>query len=75
MRMTVDELLDMFLDRDSQEIGIWDDYTEEVVYEGLPENCPDKYLNAEVHSIDNLCREHQYFIMNINTADDDEEDF
>lgn len=52
--MVVQELMEMFVDADSQHIQLFDVDKEDVVFDGDYADIPDEYDNAEITSIDNV---------------------
>lgn len=54
MEITVDNLMDLFVDKDSQTVEIFNTETGQTVYEGDYQDIPMEYLDATVESIDNI---------------------
>lgn len=52
--MTVYDIMQLFIDPDSQHIQIWLDDEEKIVYDGDYGDIPENMDNAEVSSIDNI---------------------
>lgn len=52
--MTIRDLIEMFIDPDSQRFELWDNDKEQVVFTGFIDDLPEEYDTAEVTSIDNL---------------------
>lgn len=52
--MTIRDLIEMFIDPDSQRFELWDNEREQVVFTGCLSDLPEEYDMAEVTSIDNL---------------------
>lgn len=66
--MTVQELMEMFVDADSQHIQLFDVDKEDVVFDGNYADIPDEYDNAEITSIDNIWNDcNGIFSINIET--------
>ena len=54
MDMTIRDIMEMFIDPDSQQFELWDNDKEEVVFTGYLNDLPEEFDTAEVTSIDNL---------------------
>lgn len=54
MEITVDNLMDLFVDKDSQTVEIFNCETGQTVYEGDYQDIPMEYQDATVESIDNI---------------------
>ena len=54
MDMTIRDIMEMFIDPDSQQFELWDNEKEEVVFTGYLNDLPKEFDTAEVTSIDNL---------------------
>lgn len=52
--MSIRDLIEMFIDPDSQRFELWDNDREQVVFTGYLNDLPEEYDTAEVTSIDNL---------------------
>ena len=52
--MSIRDLIEMFIDPDSQRFELWDNDREQVVFTGYLNDLPEEYDMAEVTSIDNL---------------------
>lgn len=63
--MTVRELLELFIDESSQEISVWDNEKEEVIWNGYLDEIPEDIEYEEVSSIDNLNTETEVLTVNI----------
>ena len=54
MDMTIRDIMEMFIDPDSQQFELWDNDKNEVVFTGFLNDLPEEFDTAEVTSIDNL---------------------
>lgn len=52
--MSIRDLIEMFIDPDSQRFELWDNDREQIVFTGFIDDLPEEYDTAEVTSIDNL---------------------
>lgn len=51
---TVEEIIEMFVDPETQVFSIWSNEKEKVIYTGFISDVPDELLQADVTSIDNV---------------------
>ena len=63
--LTIDEFLDLFVERESQLVNIYDCDAEKYVYEGIAENIPNILLNYDISSLDNIMKDKEYITINI----------
>lgn len=54
MDFTIRDIMELFIDPDSQQFELWDNEKEEVVFIGFLNDLPEEFDTAEVTSIDNL---------------------
>ena len=54
MDFTIRDIMELFIDPDSQQFELWDNEKEEVVFTGYLNDLPEEFDTAEVTNIDNL---------------------
>ena len=52
--MTIREVIEMFIDPDSQEFRVWSNSKEENIFSGFLDDCPDEIADEIITSIDNI---------------------
>lgn len=65
--MTIDDIMEIFIDRSVQKVYIWDCRTEKEIYRGFGDNIPCELEDMEILSIDNITNE--YIGFNIETEE------
>lgn len=54
---TVQEIIEMFVDPETQKFSIWSDEKEKIIYTGFISDLPEDLFNADVRSIDNVFKD------------------